>query len=132
MAGEIALDAYAVQLVPESRYMQAVAVTSATAHIGYVLAAEGGELALATGASYIVLFWMSLVTVLLASILTLALPSPLQAVEVPDTLQQQVRSEPRHSAQLLPLDGMITHVLRVIYSVALRTCRAQQLKRDAR
>lgn len=81
MAGEIALDAYVVQLVPESMCVRAVAVSSAAAHMGYVLAAEGGELALATGASYESLFWLSLVTILLASILTLALPKPLQAMQ---------------------------------------------------
>lgn len=101
MAGEVALDAYAVQLVPESSYMQAVAVTTAAAHIGYVLAAEGGELALALGTSYDALFWVSLVTVLLASVLTLGLRRPLHEPHAPHAHHlQQVRS-PIQSVQIL-------------------------------
>lgn len=104
MAGEVALDAYAVQLVPESSYMQAVAVTTAAAHIGYVLAAEGGELALALGTSYDALFWVSLVTVLLASVLTLGLRRPLHEPHVPHANHlQQVRS-PIQSVQTLCSD----------------------------
>lgn len=82
MAGEIALDAYVVQIAPESLCMRAVALSSTAAHLGYLLAAEGGALALTAGASYDSLFWMSLVTIMMASSLTLVLPAPLKSSEV--------------------------------------------------
>lgn len=82
LAGEIALDACVVQIAPESLCMRAVALSSTAAHLGYLLAAEGGALALKAGASYDSLFWMSLATIMMASSLTLVLPAPLKSSEV--------------------------------------------------
>lgn len=88
LAGDIVLDAYVFYLVPESSFMQAAAITQAASRLGYVTAAEFSEVAITLlDMSLTSLFWVSLVAILCATALTVALPRP---AEHSHTLQVQL------------------------------------------
>lgn len=62
-------------LVPESAFIQATAITQAASHLGYVTAAELSEVAIVLlHMSLTGLLWVSLVAILAATALTVALP----------------------------------------------------------
>lgn len=115
MAGDIVLDAYVFYLVPQSTFIQAAAVTQAASRLGYVAAAEAGELAIALlGASLTSLFWVSLVAILGAAALTVALPGKSEPPQVrpqrPRSPEQLVQPDTSHSARMPSVVATIAHI----------------------
>lgn len=68
-------DAYTLRLVGANHYTGAASLTSAAATIGYLIAAEGGQLAVDRGAPLRSLFFASALTVGAATALSFALPA---------------------------------------------------------
>lgn len=83
MAGDIVFDAYVFYLVPEGAFVKAAAITQAASRLGYVAAAESGEVMIALWqASLTSLFWVSLAAIVGGTAFTLALPGKPRASQV--------------------------------------------------
>ena len=79
VASEVIFSGYVFAFVGPERFQAISSLTQAAGLLGFLLAAEGGQLALAAGASLTSLFFASLTTVSAAAAISLALPVPRQA-----------------------------------------------------
>jgi hypothetical protein len=123
MAGDVVLDAFVFQNVPESAFMRAAAITSAATSFGYFLASELGQIILMLGGSLLSLFYISLAAILVATGFTLALPDAPSVSSLQGWQDSNVRIEPLLFA--LQYELLLKHFIFIdlyVYHVYLYLC----------